>query len=94
MSLVNIQLATMYPAGTADGRFNVAVLSNDRNALAMFSCSSERAAAALRDAIREHADSLRHVANYREIGAPSARERRASERRFTGEPPTGFGEFR
>jgi hypothetical protein len=65
MSLKNIQLATISPSNRALGKFTVTVHSEDGHQLADFDCSSEFDARALRNAIREHADRLRHVADYR-----------------------------
>lgn len=65
MSLKNIQLAAINPIDRPAGRWEVVVHSNDGNQIAMFECGSELAAVQLRNAIREHADSLRRVADYR-----------------------------
>lgn len=65
MSLKSIQLATIDPSNRAEGKFNVTVHSDDGHLLAIFDCSSEHDARHLRNAIREHADQLRRVADYR-----------------------------
>lgn len=65
MSLKNIQLAAINPINRAEGRFEVVVHSDDGNQIAQFDCSSEHDAITLRNAIREHADRLRHAADYR-----------------------------
>ena len=65
MSLKNIQLAAINPINRAEGRFEVVVHSDDGDQIAQFDCSSERDAITLRNAIREHADRLRHAADYR-----------------------------
>jgi len=65
MSLKNIQLAVINPIDRDAGRFEVVVYSDDGLQFARFVCGSERAAVALRNAIREHADCMYHVANYR-----------------------------
>jgi hypothetical protein len=69
MSLKSTQLCHMDSVNRAEGKFSVTVHSEDGNVQATFACSSERAAHALRNAIREHADKLHHAANYRERGA-------------------------
>jgi len=65
VSLKDIQLAAINPIDRAVGRFEVVVHSDDGNQIAQFDCSSEHAAIMLRNAIREHADRLRHAADYR-----------------------------
>lgn len=65
MSLKNIQLAAINPINRAGVRFEVIVHSDDGNQIAQFDCASEHNAIELRNAIREHADRLRHVADYR-----------------------------
>lgn len=65
MPLENIQLATISPSNRAEGKFTVCVHSNDGNQLADFDCDSEHDAIVLRNAIRQHAARLRHVADYR-----------------------------
>lgn len=65
MSLKSIQLATISPSNRAEGKFTVTINSDDGNMAATFNCSSERDAVRLRNAIREHADELRRVFDYR-----------------------------
>lgn len=60
------QLAVVVALPTPDEvRFEVLVHSDDGNKMALFNCSNERAALALRDAIREHADCLHQAGRYR-----------------------------
>ena len=66
MSLTSIQLCAIDPVDRAAGKFQVTVHSDDGKQLAIFDCSSEMDARRLRTAIREHADQLRRVADYRE----------------------------
>jgi len=66
MSLTSIQLCTIDPVDRAAGKFQVTVHSDDGKQLAIFDCSSEPDALRLRTAIREHADQLRRVADYRD----------------------------
>jgi len=65
MALKSIQLAAINPINRAEGRFEVVVHSDDGHQVAMFDCGSEIDAIKLRTAIREHADCLRRVADYR-----------------------------
>lgn len=65
MALKSIQLAAINPIDRAAGKFEVLVHSDDGHQLAEFDCDSEHDAIALRNAIREHASRLRHVADYR-----------------------------
>lgn len=65
MSLKDIQLAAINPLNRAEGKFEVIVHSDDGAQQAQFTCSSEDDAIRLRNAIREHADCLRRVADYR-----------------------------
>jgi hypothetical protein len=69
MSLKDIQLAAINPIDRPADRWEVVVHSDDDNQIAMFDCGSEYAAVQLRNAIREHADQLRRVADYRPRGA-------------------------
>lgn len=69
MPLKDIQLAAINPIDRSSGRFEVIVHSDDGNQIAMFDCSSEADALAVRNVIREHATRLRHVADYRPRGA-------------------------
>jgi hypothetical protein len=73
MSLASIGLCTIDPVDRPAGKFDVTVNSDDGNQLAIFACSSEHDALRLRTAIREHADRLRRVADYRErqVKAPA-----------------------
>ncbi len=66
MSLTSIQLCTIDPVDRAAGHFVVTAYSDDGKQMAIFDCSSEHDALRLRTAIREHADQLRRVADYRE----------------------------
>lgn len=66
MSLKSIQLATISPIDRANGLFEVTAHSDSGDQIAHFRCSSERSALALRDAIREHADCLHNVGDYRQ----------------------------
>lgn len=59
--LTSRELATISPSNRREGRFTVDVYSDDGRQFASFNCGSDHAARALRDAIREHADSLRYV---------------------------------
>lgn len=72
MALKDIQLAAINPIDRASGKFEVVVHSEDGHQIAMFDCSSERDAIELRNAIRERADKLRRVCNYRPRGATPA----------------------
>lgn len=67
MPLSNIQLAAINPINRHPlaNRFEVVVHSDDGNQIAMFDCASETDAIKLRNAIREYADKLRRVADYR-----------------------------
>ncbi len=65
MTLKSIELAVINPINRAEAKFEVVVHSDDGDQLAQFSCSSECSALILRNAIREHADCLRRVADYR-----------------------------
>lgn len=64
MALKNIQLCHADAVNREEGRFTVTVHHEDGNQLAVFDCSSEADAIALRNAIRDHADRLRRAANY------------------------------
>lgn len=66
MSLTSIQLCTIDPVDRAAEKFQVTVHSDDGKQLAIFDCTGEMEALKLRTAIREHADQLRRVADYRE----------------------------
>lgn len=66
MSLSSNQLCAIDPVDRAAGKFQVTVHSDDGKQLAIFDCSSEPDALRLRTAIREHADQLRRVADYRD----------------------------
>lgn len=67
MALKNIQLATISPTNRVEGKFTVDVHSDDGKLCAIFDCSSETAAVRLRNAIRDYADQLRRVFDYRDI---------------------------
>ena len=64
MALKSIQLATINSVDRDNDKFEVVVHSDDGNRLAIFDCSSEFGAIKLRNAIRDHADRLRRVADY------------------------------
>lgn len=64
MPLKSIQLCHMDPVDRGRTAFTVTVNSDDGKQHATFNCSSESAARALRNAIRDHADELRRVADY------------------------------
>mgnify|MGYP001276664421 CR=1 FL=1 len=81
MSLTSIQLCTIDPVERAAGKFQVTVHSDDGRQLAIFDCSSEMDALHLRTAIREHADQLRRVADYRERKTSAA---------TAGQVPVGY----
>ena len=66
MALQSIQLCHMDPVDRARQKFTVQINSDDGKMLAVFDCSSEHDAIKLRNAIREHADQLRRVADYRD----------------------------
>jgi hypothetical protein len=70
MSLKTILLCHMDPVDRARDKFTVTINSEDGNMLATFDCSSEHDARRLRDAIRDHADRLRRVADYRDRSQP------------------------
>ena len=70
MPLQSIQLATISPSNKAEGKYTVTVHSDDGQQMADFDCSSERDAITLRNAIREHADRLRHVNDFRDTKKP------------------------
>lgn len=61
MALKDIQLCHIDPSNRAEGKFTVTVHSDDGKQLAVFDCDSERAAIALRNAIREQATQLKRV---------------------------------
>lgn len=63
MPLKDRELATINPAGA--GRYTVTLFSEDGQMQATFDCASEKDAVALRYAIREHCEGLRHVVNFR-----------------------------
>ncbi len=65
MALKSIQLATISPSNRAEGKFIVDVHSDDGKLTATFDCSSECDAVQLRKAIRDHADQLRRVSDFR-----------------------------
>jgi hypothetical protein len=64
MALKIIQLCHMDPSNRAEGKFTVTVHDEEGNKSAEFDCASEHDARQLRNAIREHADRLRRVADY------------------------------
>jgi len=66
VSLKDIQLAHISAVDRAAGKFEVVVHSDDGKQVAAFDCGSEGDAIKLRSAIREHADRLRRVFDYRE----------------------------
>lgn len=72
MALANIQLCHMDALDRAAGRFSVTVHSEAGDQFATFHCSSERAAHDLRNAIRDNADSLHRVADYRDRSSKPA----------------------
>ena len=65
MPLKSIQLAAINPRDRAGSEFEVVVHTDDGNQIAMFDCTGEDNAIKLRDAIRDCADRLRLVADYR-----------------------------
>lgn len=65
MALTSIQLCHMDPSNRAEGKFTVTINSDDGHQHATFDCNSEHDAIVLRNAIRDHADRLRRVADYR-----------------------------
>ena len=64
MALKDVQLAVISPPCRTDQAFDVTAHSDDGNKRFTFKCTSEAAAVALRNAIREHADCLWNVADY------------------------------
>ena len=56
----------MDPEDRANDKYSVTVHTEDGKVHATFDCSSEYDARVLRNAIREHADKLRRVADYRD----------------------------
>ena len=66
MALKSIQLCHMDPEDRANDKYSVTVHTEDGKVHATFDCSSEYDARVLRNAIREHADKLRRVADYRD----------------------------
>lgn len=64
MALKDVQLATVSPPNRTEKTFDVTAHSDDGNKRVTFKCTTEAAAVALRNAIREHADSLWNVADY------------------------------
>lgn len=65
MALKDIQLAQISPSNRAEGKFTVKVYSDDGKQQATFNVTGEGAALALRNALRDHADCLSSVADYR-----------------------------
>lgn len=65
MALKSIQLAAINPVNRDLGKFEVVVHSDDGNQMAVFPVTGEHNAIRLRTAIRELADELRRVADYR-----------------------------
>lgn len=63
MALADRELCSINP-GPKPGKYTVTVYDDSGAKQATFDCGSERDAVALRDAIRMHADNLRHVANF------------------------------
>jgi hypothetical protein len=66
MPLKSIQLAAINPIDRAAGKYEVVVHSDEGDQLAMFDCPSEHDAVQLRNAVRQHADRLRSVGDYRD----------------------------
>lgn len=65
MPLKSIQLATISPVDRAAGKYTVTAHSDDGHQSVDFDCIGEDNAIALRNAIRQHAERVRHVADYR-----------------------------
>ena len=66
MALQSTQLCHMDPVDRASGKFTVTCNTEAGDVLATFACSSEHDARQLRNAIRDHADKLARVADYRD----------------------------
>lgn len=66
MAMENTKLTTVIPVDKGETIFDVTVQSQDGWMLARFRCSGQHSAVALRDAIREHADSLHYVVDLRQ----------------------------
>lgn len=66
MALKSIQLAHMdrHVDKSGESNFRVTIHSDDQQMHATFACSTESDARILRDALREHANSLQRVADY------------------------------
>lgn len=64
MPLQSTQLCHIDTIDRSKGQFTVTVHSDDGKQLATFKCSSEGGAVKLRNAIREHADSLHQAKDY------------------------------
>jgi hypothetical protein len=61
----NIQLCHIDPINRAEDKFTVTAHSDDGNAHVTFLCIGEHNALKLRDAIRQYAEKVRNVADYR-----------------------------
>lgn len=65
MALKDIQLCHMDPEDRANQKFSVTAHDNDGKQQATFECTTEFNARMLRNAIRDYADKLRYVVDYR-----------------------------
>ena len=65
MALKSIQLCHIDPVNRAEGAFTVTINGDDGNISAVLRCSSELDAIRLRNAIRDHADYLARVDDFR-----------------------------
>jgi len=66
VAMENTKLTNVIPVDKGETTFGVTAQSRDGWMLARFRCSGQRSAEALRDAIREHADSLHYVIDLRQ----------------------------
>ena len=68
MAMENTKLTTVMPVDKGETTFGVTAQSQSQDGwmLARFRCSGQHSAEALRDAIREHADSLHYVVDLRQ----------------------------
>ena len=66
VAMENTKLTTVMPVDKGETTFGVTAQSQDGWMLARFRCSGQHSAEALRDAIREHADSLHYVVDLRQ----------------------------
>jgi len=72
MALKSIQLATISPIDKARDLYEVTLHNDEGNVHATINCIGERSALTVRNALREHADRLRGVSDFR----PRARDLR------------------